>query len=203
MSNSMPPQQSEPMVDYNKMVYQQICTDLQNIEDFRLKLFGFLPIATAGSFFVTILTSSTITSSILNNEGQKTSVQNLVLPLGVLGAIITVALFLYEEENVLLASDLLEKGKNLEHKMGVVGQFEHKQSRLFNSQNGSTLMYSAVFAGWICLALWFTLPSHGLVLWLTLCILVLSLLVSRLYVSFRKPSDEAPEQQSAVSLSQR
>jgi hypothetical protein len=107
--------------------------------------------------------------------------------------VITIALFLYEEENVLLASDLLEKGKKLENKMGVEGQFEHKQSRLFNSQNGSTLMYSAVFAGWFCLALWFTLPSHGLVLWLTLFALVVSLLFSRYYTSSRQPSRATSE----------
>ena len=201
MSNSAPPPQSDPTADYNKMVYQQICTDLQNIADFRLKLLGFLPIATAGSFLVTILTSSTITSSILSNVGQKTAVQNLVLPFGILGAVITIALFFYEEENVLFAHDLLERGKEFETRMGVEGQFEHKQSHLFNSQNASTLMYSAVFAGWFCLALWFTLPSHGVVLLLTLGALLVALLVSKFYVSFRRPLSLALEKLPTVRLS--
>ena len=199
MSNYVPPPPSDPTADYNKMVYQQICTDLQNIADFRLKLLGFLPLTTAGSFLVTILTSSTITNSIVNNVGQKTDVENLVLPFGGLGAIITIALFLYEEENLSLAGDLLKRGKELEDDMGVKGQFEHKQSHLFTSKNGSTVMYSAVFAGWICLALWFTLPSRGLVLLLTLVVLVVALLVSTLYNFLRKP---LPVKQPTVRLSE-
>jgi hypothetical protein len=52
MNNPAPQPPSDTTEDYTKMVYQQICTDLENIADFRLKLFGFLPIATAGSFLL-------------------------------------------------------------------------------------------------------------------------------------------------------
>lgn len=198
MSDSKPPSQSKPTADDRKMVYQQICADLQNIADYRLKLFGFLPITTAGSFLVTILTSSTITNSILNNVGQKTAVQNLVLPFGVLGAIITVALFLYEGENISLAYDLLERGKVLEADMGVAGQFAHRQSHLFSSRNGSRVMYSAVFAGWVCIALWFTLPSRGLTLLLSLSVFIIALLVSGRFRAWKQSSPMEPQNQLTV-----
>lgn len=57
MNNPASLQAADPFAENKQMLYQQICTNLQNIEDFRLKLFGFLPIATGGSFFVTFLSS--------------------------------------------------------------------------------------------------------------------------------------------------
>jgi len=197
MNNPVSLQPADPFAENKKMVYQQICTDLQSIEDFRLKLFGFLPIATAGSFLVTILTGPTILSSIFNSAAQKTAtstqftlVPNLVLPFGIIGALITVALFVYEEENVLRARYLIDQGRKLEYNLGVgeMGQFELKQSHLFNPQLGSILMYSAVFAGWVCLALWFTLFPHVIVLLLSLLALVVAFLVSWRYASSKRSS---------------
>lgn len=192
MNNPASLQPADPFAENKKMLYQQICTTLQNIEDFRLKLFGFLPIATAGSFLVTILTGPTILSSIFNKATppQFTAVPNLVLPFGIIGALITAALFIYEEENVLRARFLIDQGRKLEYKLGVgeMGQFDLKQSHLFNPQLGSIVMYSAVFAGWVCLALWYTLFPHVIVLLLSLLALVVAFLVSWRYASSKRSS---------------
>jgi len=190
MNNPVYLQPADPFAENKKMLYQQICTKLQNIEDFRLKLFGFLPIATAGSFLVTILTGPTILKSAALETTTSTLVPNLVLPLGIIGALITFALFIYEEENVLRARFLIVQGLNLEDNLGVgkMGQFEFKQSYLFNTQFGSIVMYSTVFAGWVCLALWYTLASHGIVLLLSLLVLVVAFLVSWQYASSKLPS---------------
>lgn len=97
MNNPVYLQPADPFAENKKMLYQQICTKLQNIEDFRLKLFGFLPIATGGSFLVTILTAPTILSSmktatqvtlgpnpVLPFSIKFTLVPNLILPLGII-----------------------------------------------------------------------------------------------------------------------
>ncbi len=57
-------------------------------EDFRAKLLGFLPLVTAGSFVTTII----------SDPGKARALSNLVLPFGLLGAIVTLGLFFYEIE---------------------------------------------------------------------------------------------------------
>lgn len=107
-----------------------------------------------------------------------------------MGALITVALFIYEEENVLRARYLIDQGRKLEYKLGVgeMGQFGLKQSYLFNPQFGSIVMYSAVFAGWVCLALWYTSSQHIIVLLLSLLALVVAFIVSWRYASSKRSS---------------
>jgi hypothetical protein len=162
------------------MVYQELCTSYQNIADFRSKLLGLLPFVTASSFVATIIGDPT----------KSLPLARLVLPFGLLGAMVTLALFLYEVENLKRSALLTAQGRTLEKAMHIIGPFTPGPSSLFNTRNAAGLIYSTTFAGWICLALWFALPP-GTAIYVTLLVFVISVLLSlpflqRLRIQVRK-----------------
>ncbi len=166
MSNSTSSAQSHPSDEEFRMVYQQLCTSYQNIQDFRAKLLGLLPFVTASSFVATII----------SDPAKQPALLNLVLPFGLLGAIVTLGLFFYEIENLQRATLLTVQGRELERSMNIIGSFALHSPYLFNAHNAAGLIYSTTFAGWICLALWFMLP--GIAIYVTLLIFAISLLLS-------------------------
>lgn len=86
----MPSAQTPSSDEDVRMIYQEIGTRQQNVQDFRGKLLGFLPLVTASSFVTTII----------SDPGKARALSNLVLPFGLLGAIVTLGLFFYEIENL-------------------------------------------------------------------------------------------------------
>ncbi len=122
--------------------YTQVCTSYHDLEDFRTKVLGFLPLASgAGIYYV------------LNTNLK--AVADSVHSIGFVGAIITLGLYFYELRALQLSEGLKETGCGLEEQLGVLGQFRtrpHSAGHVVNNVVGSCLIYSAVFAGWLYLA---------------------------------------------------
>ncbi len=82
LSNSQPHPSDEEL----RVVYQELCTSYHNIAEFRSKLLGLLPFVTASSFVATMI----------GDPSKSLPLARLVLPFGLFGALVTLALFLYE-----------------------------------------------------------------------------------------------------------
>jgi hypothetical protein len=158
--------QPHPSDEELRMVYQQLCTSYQNIAEFRSKLLALLPFVTASSFVATMI----------GDPSKSLPLARLVLPFGLFGALVTLALFLYEVDNLKRSTLLTAQGRTLEKAMHLLGPFTPGPSSLFNTRNAAGLIYSTTFAGWICLALWFALP--GTAIYVSLLVFVISVLLS-------------------------
>lgn len=158
--------QVHPSDDALRLVYEQICTSYHDIEDFRGRLLGLLPFVTASSFAVTLI----------SNPQKSQALTDLVLPFGLLGALVTLGLFFYEAENLKRSTLLTAQGRTLEKDMNIIGPFAPHPAGLFNARNAAGLIYSTTFAGWVCLALWFALP--GVAIFISLLILIVSTVLS-------------------------
>ncbi len=134
------PQENEGLV----VAYTELCNSYNAIKEFRASLLGLLPLASAGGFYL-MLSSSAL--------GPLT-----FFTLGVLGCSITFGLYIYERHNMDRCHGLIKIGANLE-KHGLQlknGQFT---MRVNNSQGditgksryqlAATLIYGAVFLGWL------------------------------------------------------
>lgn len=163
-SQSMFYSHPHPSDEEVRMVYQQICTGYQNIEDFRSKLLALVPFVTASSFVATII----------SNPTKSLPLTNLVLPFGTLGAFVTLGLYIFELENTHRLALLAARGRRIEQHMNIVGVFNHHPSALLNDYNAADLIYLETFAGWICLALWFVIP--GLAIFVAFAFVVVSVL---------------------------
>ncbi len=162
----MRPLEVEPLADDLRTVYQELCKSYQSIQDFRTNILRGLPLVASSSFAITLFSDPT----------KNKSLENLVLPFGVLGALVTLGFFFYELESHKRASLLAAQGRVLEETMKSAGTFTHYRHRLFNTRNAAGLVYSTSFSGWICLALWFRLP--GLAIFVALLILIGSVVLS-------------------------
>ena len=124
-------------------VYQEVCKSYHALEDFRAKLLGFLPLASgAGIFFL------------LGVNGKPSA--SYLTPIGLVGAGITLGLLAYELRNSQLSRVLRDAGKELEESLLTKGQFRHLHDaldRLVGTMLGGSLVYAAVFAGWVYVAL--------------------------------------------------
>lgn len=148
-------------------IYQAICTSYNAINDWRAKLLGFLPLASgAGIFFLLNSSFTTVTT-----QGKSTTITTpltqYLLPIGIVGALVTAGLFIYDVRAVQLRISLVEAGKAIEgvqSKPG--GQFTnrpHSYGHILNDTIGSTVIYFAIIAGWLFLGLIFL---SSLVAWL-------------------------------------
>jgi hypothetical protein len=122
--------------------YTQVCTSYHDLEDFRTKVPGFLPLASgAGIYYVLNTNLKTVADSVHS--------------IGFVGAIITLGLYFYELRALQLSEGLKETGIGIEIQLGILGQFRtrpHSAGHIVNNVVGSCLIYSAVFAGWLYLA---------------------------------------------------
>ena len=134
--------------DPKPMLYQAICTSYSAINDWRAKLLGFLPLASgAGIFFL------------LNTAPSKVGTPGVApvyfLPIGTVGAVISLGLFIFDIRALNLRGGLIKAGRALEREMGYVGQFRqrpHSYLHAVNDHWGSIFIYLAVIAGWLFLA---------------------------------------------------
>jgi len=143
--------------DLQTTLYQALCTSYNAINDWRAKLLGFLPLASgAGIFF---LLSNSFTTG-----GRSTTLTSYLLPIGLVGAVVTLGLFVYDIRAIQVRRSLIEAGMEIEKNLGIRGQFSvrpHSTSRLINDLQGSTLIYFAIIAGWIFLGLVFRSPQEA------------------------------------------
>ena len=138
--------------------YEEICKSYHAIDDFRMKLLGFLPLASLISVFLidkNALVATSAQTGIVENE--------LVQFAGIFAAMLTLALFGYEVRGIQRCHNLITEGKHLEQMMGVEhGQFhvceeEHANSpvRALNAKLIACVIYSLVFAAWFFITLRF------------------------------------------------
>ena len=138
------------------MVYDQLCQSYRAIDDFRSKLLGFLPLASAGGAFLLL-------SDILVDPAKSNFAKPFLAPLGLFGFVITLGLFVYEIYGIRKCHALIMAGKQLECSLKIAnGQFlQRPRSILFviNEPFATGIIYPAVLAGWTFLMLAFPQPQ--------------------------------------------
>lgn len=133
-------------------VYDQLCLSYRAIDDFRAKLLGFLPLASAGGAFLLL-------NDVLVNPEKSKFAKPFLEPLGLFGFVITLGLFFYEIYGIRKCHALIEAGIQLECSLGITdGQFISRPRNvlyLINEPFATGVIYPAVLAGWMFLALVF------------------------------------------------
>jgi hypothetical protein len=108
-----------------------------------------------------------------SSRGQPTSFAQFLLPLGLIGAIVTLGLFFYEIRAMQLRRSLVMTGWEIEHSLVIAGQFTNRPPHrlgFIGDTGGSTLIYTVVIAGWVFSAL---ISISALVAWIAAAILFL------------------------------
>jgi len=161
---SRPPGQAEA-----KLVYQELCTSYRSIETFRGQLLGLLPLF-SGSGIVLLLNSSfpQIIQGVLPDQYKGW--------VGILGCIVTLGLFSYELRGIRNCYRLIIAGQATERQFRMCGQFlSYPPPHLgfIGMRLAVCMIYSAVFAAWLFVAL---IPlAHQGALWITLGVFCLVL----------------------------
>ena len=141
--------------------YEEICKSYHAIDDFRMKLLGLLPFTSMAA--ILLLNQDALLSSTLAGG------RELFGFAAVFAAAFTLTLFVYEVRGILRCDGLIQRGQEIERKLGVRGQFWQCQeeaksfseqrprlskiARHFNTTVASCLVYSFVFSAWVFLAL--------------------------------------------------
>jgi hypothetical protein len=102
-----------------RTVYAELCSSYHQIDDFRSKLLGFLPLATGGVF----LFASDSGRNILDDW-------ELSLVIGLFGLFITLGLFIFEIYGIRKCTNLIALGQILEEELGTEGQFTNRPDGL-------------------------------------------------------------------------
>lgn len=136
--------------------YEQLCGSYHAIDDFRAKLLAFLPLASSGGIFF-----------LLNSLTDDT--KPFFTPLGVFGALITFGLFAYEIFGIRKCHALIQAGEQIEYLLDIhqQGQFTTRPpavARLMNEPFAAGVIYPAVLAAWVYIALVFSQPQAAMVL---------------------------------------
>jgi hypothetical protein len=137
-------------------VYDQLCQSYRAIDDFRAKLLGFLPLASAGGAFLLL-------NDVLTDPKKSPLVKPFFEPLGLFGFVVTLGLYCYELYGIRRCHALIKAGKQLEGLLGTTdGQFRTRPRNvlyLINEPFATGLIYPAVLAGWMFLARVFPQPQ--------------------------------------------
>lgn len=156
-------------------VYQQLCESYRAIDDFRTKLLGFLPLATGGGIFLLL--------GPLSNQAQR-----YMGPIGAFGLAITFGLFCFELYGIKKCTHLIEAGEQIEKLMNIDGQFRKRPGGVagfINEPFASGIIYPAVLAAWMFLALAFSSPQSAAwplyALWIAIVVFLVGLAVSVFY----------------------
>jgi len=139
-------------------VYEQICSSCHNIDDFRSKLLGFLPLLSgAGIFF--------LLSDAFTDETKRGFAKEFLMPIGFFGFFVTLGLFFYELHGIKKCDHLINVGKQIEDVLGIEGRFMNRPEKVdffgipINEPFTARIIYPAVLAAWMFLALVLTLPK--------------------------------------------
>jgi hypothetical protein len=148
------------------LMYKELCGSYA-IDDFRMKLLGFLPLTSLIGIFG--LSNTSLFTQ--NNEISR----HLIIFVGIFAAAFTLALFLYEIRGIVRCSNLIARGRDIEVLMNVRGQFsvcmeEHEpkkneglpaqktstqKTNIFDAKLAACVIYSIVFAAWLFMVLRF------------------------------------------------
>ena len=147
--------------DNLKAAYQELCSSYHAIDDFRAKLLGFLPLATAGGIVV-LLNNPTGLASL--DKGTK----ELLAAVGAFGGLITLGLFAYELYGIKKCGELILAGKLME--LSLLEETTHRKDGPFisrppnvagviNEPFAAGVIYPAVLSAWVFFALHFALAE--------------------------------------------
>jgi hypothetical protein len=133
--------------------YKELCNSYRAIDDFRAKLLALLPFATGvGAVFLL---------GNITPENQK-----YLEPLGVFGFVVTLGLFAYEIFGIHKCHALIKSGKFIEIiQLKVNGQFKTRPPSirgLIDEPFAAGIIYPAVLASWLYIALIFSHPQASL-----------------------------------------
>lgn len=135
--------------------YEQLCDSYRAIDDFRAKLLALLPMATAGGMFL-----------LVGDDGRAVAMKPFLSAIGIFGFVVTLGLFFFELHGILKCTHLIGAGAKLEEQLGIEldeGQFRDRPLGIFNFINepfAASIVYPAVLAAWIFLAMDFEPERH-------------------------------------------
>jgi hypothetical protein len=174
-------------------IYAEVCRSYHAIDDYRMKLLGFLPLASIVGLVVLEKDGFGVVARGGRNE--------IVAYASFFAAAFTLALFLYEIRGIRRSHRLVQRGEYLERELGIRGQFwvcaeearaaaqadtlARRLAKFINATAAACAMYSLVFAAWLFVGLRYGLDIP--VLTCVLCAVVFGLLVSvGAYIVVRK-----------------
>jgi hypothetical protein len=142
--------------DEQVRVYEQLCNSYREIDDFRAKLLGLLPLITGAGI-------SFLLRNLENAGNIPSETKILFAGVGVFGALITLGLFSYELFGIKKCAALIKAGQNLETLMDIEnGQFRKRPQNIacvINEPFAAGVIYPTVLAAWMCFALAFSWPG--------------------------------------------
>jgi uncharacterized protein (DUF433 family) len=144
-----------------RKVYEELCTSYRAIDDFRAKLLGFLPLASATGIFLLVGTDA---------RNLTPATRPFFLAVGTFGFFITLGLFFYELYGVKKCHALIKAGRELEEDLDIDaqrGQFTARPrevAEVVNEPFAAGVIYPAVLAAWTFVAL---VPGSQDVQWWT------------------------------------
>jgi len=124
-------------------VYQQLCENYRAIDDFRTKLLGLLPFASAAGI------------AVLLNGADKHDAASFG-GVGAFGFLVTLGLFTYELHGMKKCGWLIRTGVGLEIYLGVRGPFSTRPERVagfIDEPFAASVVYPATLAAWTFLSL--------------------------------------------------
>jgi hypothetical protein len=146
------------LADIQLKVYGELCTSYRAIDDFRAKLLSLLPLVSGSGMFLLL-------NETLPNPG-KHAFSLPLLAIGTFGLTITLGLFVYEIYGIRKCDALIDAGRCLERSLGIEdGQFRRRPRsvlHIINEPLAAGVIYPAVLAAWLFLALSSQKPSQTL-----------------------------------------
>ncbi len=129
-------------------LYQAHCIQHENLMSRRFSLLTLVPGTTVASFAITLFSNPT-----------NTSLRNLIFPLGLAGICFLIGLFFVARISLKEGRALSDRIQNIEEHWEGRKITSYHEDWVFNQENVAGLIFSASFAGWICVALWFVFPG--------------------------------------------
>jgi hypothetical protein len=145
-------------LELKRALYDRVSESYHNVDDFRMKLLGFLPVATGTAVFLLLNVKAEPVGGRTEpaNGTQKLDAADALLAIGLFGLAFTLGLFAYELYGIKKCHYLIAAGARLEREMKVPGQFQSRPRELagfINEPFASAVIYPASLAAWLYLAL--------------------------------------------------
>ena len=162
---------------YLSQAYTEVCLSYRAVDDIRIKLLGFLPIASAGGVFLLIRTDDTADPAVF-------------VAAGIFGSLVALGLFAYELFGIKRCHALIEAGKAIEEAMRLGleptygAQFIRRPDPILGAiaePLATALIYPAVLASWLYVALVEVVDDTNHAIWVASGTFLLGLFVVQAY----------------------
>ena len=176
---------SKPGTDEHMItVYQAHCTQFENIMGRRFQLLKLVPGSSVASFAITLFSDPSKTPSL----------QNLILPLGLVGIWFLIGLFIVVRISFREGKILYNRIRYIEESLWQTPKRMPHEDNLFNQKVVASILFSVSLAGWVCVALWFVFPGTAIYISSVLTLPLFIISYSLLHTAAELPgSDEAPQ----------